>query len=192
MSELPDPGSTEFAEIPNPVAAETREREQPSAEVEEARQALKKEEWEKYLKSMDMTELDFAKYAKYKDAVANEVRELRVTLESLEANDTERVWTKNQTTGDLDDTRLIDGLTGSALFLSDARSRTPTRRSTNLYRSACTFSTICPCPCLGTHPTAVWSGLSSALSWSWKLSRALITSTLSKCRGTAGTRTTWC
>ena len=37
---------------------------------------------------------------------------LKRILEALEARENERVWTKNQTAGELDDGKLIHGLTG--------------------------------------------------------------------------------
>ena len=38
--------------------------------------------------------------------VRREIRELRVILEGAEAKNKERVWLKNQTSGDLDDTKM--------------------------------------------------------------------------------------
>lgn len=38
--------------------------------------------------------------------IRREVRELRVILESVEAKNKERVWLKNQASGDLDDTKM--------------------------------------------------------------------------------------
>lgn len=38
--------------------------------------------------------------------IRREVRELRVILESVEAKKHERVWLKNQSSGDLDDTKM--------------------------------------------------------------------------------------
>ena len=103
----------EFEKLENPMAAESREaRDEMSEEVKQATQALKKEEWAKYLKQLEMSEMDFEKYEKYKDAVKTEIRELRVTLEGLEAKQSERVWLKNQSTGDIDDNKIIDALTG--------------------------------------------------------------------------------
>lgn len=40
------------------------------------------------------------------DNIRREVRELRVILESVEAKKQERVWLKNQASGDLDDTKM--------------------------------------------------------------------------------------
>jgi hypothetical protein len=38
-----------------------------------------------------------------------QIHELRRMLQSLEAKQQERQWLKNQTIGDLDDNRLVDG-----------------------------------------------------------------------------------
>ena len=42
------------------------------------------------------------------DIVAQEVAQLRVLLEGVEAREKERIWAKNQSTGELDDARLVD------------------------------------------------------------------------------------
>ena len=56
--------------------------------------------------------LDENVYKKLYEAVASEILQLRLILESAEARERERVWIKNQTQGELDDNRLIDGATG--------------------------------------------------------------------------------
>ncbi|KAG0296119.1 von Willebrand factor A domain-containing protein 8 [Linnemannia gamsii] len=66
----------------------------------------------KHLASMDMTAADAKIYMAYMENVQREIRELRVILEGIEAKNKERVWLKNQSSGDLDDTKLIEGLTG--------------------------------------------------------------------------------
>ncbi|KAG0045398.1 von Willebrand factor A domain-containing protein 8 [Gryganskiella cystojenkinii] len=66
----------------------------------------------KHLAQMDMTAADAKIYMAYMENVQREIRELRVILESIEAKNKERVWLKNQSSGDLDDTKLIEGLTG--------------------------------------------------------------------------------
>jgi hypothetical protein len=112
VNDLPDPSSAEFEKFDNPTAGERREKDPIAEDVAAAASELKREEWRKALQAIDMSEDDADKYERYKDGVRTEIRELRVTLEGLEANETERVWVKNQSTGDLDDSRLIDGLTG--------------------------------------------------------------------------------
>ncbi|KAJ1560908.1 von Willebrand factor A domain-containing protein 8 [Cladochytrium tenue] len=54
----------------------------------------------------------FVDFLKYHDNVKREIRELRVIFEATEAKNKERIWLRNQTTGDLDDTHLIEGVTG--------------------------------------------------------------------------------
>ena len=41
-----------------------------------------------------------------------EINVLRATLDAMQAKKDERVWLRNRDAGDLDDRRLIDGLTG--------------------------------------------------------------------------------
>ena len=53
-----------------------------------------------------MSQSDMEIYSKYFKNVQREIRELRVILESLEAKNRERTWLRNQTTGDVDDSRL--------------------------------------------------------------------------------------
>lgn len=49
-------------------------------------------------------------------AVARQIRELRVVMEQQEAKDREREWVGHQATGELDDSRLVDGITGDKLI----------------------------------------------------------------------------
>lgn len=51
-------------------------------------------------------------YSRYHDAIASQVQQLVVFLENLEAKDEERIWLKRQGDGELDETRLTEGLTG--------------------------------------------------------------------------------
>ncbi|KAI7879625.1 hypothetical protein K492DRAFT_208133 [Lichtheimia hyalospora FSU 10163] len=81
-------------------------------EVSEAQKEMHEQAMEKMLTKLDMTQGDYTVFQKYMDNVRREVRELRVILESVEAKNKERVWLKNQASGDLDDTKIIEGLTG--------------------------------------------------------------------------------
>ncbi|CAG8498072.1 10507_t:CDS:10, partial [Cetraspora pellucida] len=67
---------------------------------------------QKRLEQINMTQGDFESYRSYKANVQREIRELHVILESIEAKEKERIWLKNQSSGDVDDTKLIEGLTG--------------------------------------------------------------------------------
>lgn len=48
--------------------------------------------------------------------VGREIAQLRVVLQSAETRAKERQWLKHQTTGELDDAKLIDGVTGERLI----------------------------------------------------------------------------
>jgi hypothetical protein len=59
-----------------------------------------------------MSNLDFSTYASHKNNVKREIVELSAFLETVEAKTKERVWITNQSSGELDDTKLVDSLTG--------------------------------------------------------------------------------
>lgn len=74
--------------------------------------AVAQREYQKRLKEIDMSEHDADAYARLHQRVAKHVGHLRSVIESLEAREKERQWAKNQTSGDLDDGKLIEGLAG--------------------------------------------------------------------------------
>ncbi|ORX55569.1 hypothetical protein DM01DRAFT_1334962 [Hesseltinella vesiculosa] len=81
-------------------------------QVNEARKELHDNAMQKMLDKIEMNRGDYDMFQQYMENVRREVRELRVILESVEAKNKERVWLKNQSSGDLDDTKIIEGLTG--------------------------------------------------------------------------------
>ncbi|KAJ2997148.1 von Willebrand factor A domain-containing protein 8 [Globomyces sp. JEL0801] len=81
-------------------------------EVTDAQKELHRENMANYLKQIDMKSQDMDKFLAYKENVQMEIRELRVVLESVEAKNKERIWMRNKTSGDIDDTRLVEGLSG--------------------------------------------------------------------------------
>lgn len=60
----------------------------------------------KKLKDIDMSARDYKKFTKYRSNVQKEIRELRVILQTVEAKNKERVWLKNKSEGDIDDSKL--------------------------------------------------------------------------------------
>ncbi|CAG5132917.1 unnamed protein product, partial [Candidula unifasciata] len=66
------------------------------------------------LKEIEMSEYDGQLYERYSASVRRQVQSLRVILDSLQAKGKERQWLKHQSHGDLDDAKLIDGLTGES------------------------------------------------------------------------------
>ena len=59
-----------------------------------------------------MSEYDAEMYESFSSRVRRQVQSLRVILESLQAKSLERIWLRHQTSGELDDAKLIEGLTG--------------------------------------------------------------------------------
>merc|ERR1719433_2377540 len=64
------------------------------------------------LREIKMSEYDAQLYEQYSAGVRRQVQSIRDILDSLQAKSADRTWLKNQTSGDLDDNRIIDGLTG--------------------------------------------------------------------------------
>ncbi|XP_033322690.2 von Willebrand factor A domain-containing protein c12.2 [Megalopta genalis] len=64
------------------------------------------------LKDIRMKEYDHEVYSRFSSPVQKQVQALRNIIGSLQAKSKEREWCRHQTTGELDDTKLIEGLTG--------------------------------------------------------------------------------
>lgn len=59
-----------------------------------------------------MSEEDSELYDKYLNSVGREISTLRVILEGVEAKAKERVWMIHQSSGDFDDRKIVEGITG--------------------------------------------------------------------------------
>ncbi|KAM4700318.1 von Willebrand factor A domain-containing protein 8 [Discoglossus pictus] len=81
-------------------------------EVKRASREMAQKAFKQRLKEIQMSEYDAATYERFSEAVRRQVQSLRVILDSLQAKGKERQWIKNQSIGDLDDTKIIDGLAG--------------------------------------------------------------------------------
>ena len=51
-------------------------------------------------------------YQRFLDPIKNDIQNLRAVLNQVEIKESESGWIRRQTHGDLDDTRLVDGVTG--------------------------------------------------------------------------------
>ena len=51
-------------------------------------------------------------YERIRSGVDREIHQLRSVLEAAQMRENERIWLKNQTSGELDDAKLVDGVTG--------------------------------------------------------------------------------
>lgn len=56
-----------------------------------------------------MSPYDHSIYSQFSNAVSKQVQTLKIILASLQSKSKERQWTRHQTTGELDDVKLIDG-----------------------------------------------------------------------------------
>eukprot|EP00058_Branchiostoma_floridae_P007969 XP_002593457.1 hypothetical protein BRAFLDRAFT_277037 [Branchiostoma floridae] len=88
------------------------EKEQVPEEVKRAAREMAKKAFEERLREIKMSKYDAESYEKISGGVKRQVQSLRVILDSLQAKSKERQWLKHQTSGDLDEAKLIEGLTG--------------------------------------------------------------------------------
>ncbi|XP_069677328.1 von Willebrand factor A domain-containing protein 8 isoform X2 [Periplaneta americana] len=80
--------------------------------VKKAAREMGQRAFKQRLHEIQMSEYDAKLYGQFSDAVSRQVQALRVILNSLQAKSKERQWLRHQTSGELDDTKLIEGLTG--------------------------------------------------------------------------------
>jgi len=86
------------------------------AEVSEEQERVAREMAEKALKDkleeIEMGEGEFEMYEGLVSPIRGDISNLRQSLGSVEAKNSEKGWIKNQTSGELDDARLVDGASG--------------------------------------------------------------------------------
>uniref|UniRef100_A0A7E4ZTR3 von Willebrand factor A domain-containing protein 8 n=1 Tax=Panagrellus redivivus TaxID=6233 RepID=A0A7E4ZTR3_PANRE len=92
-------------------------KQQVSDEYLKKAREINRAEYHKRLKEIDMTEHDAAQYEAVRGKIDSYVTRMKAVIDSLEAREQERQWMKHQTSGDLDDGKLIEGMTGEkAIF----------------------------------------------------------------------------
>ncbi|TFK52963.1 hypothetical protein OE88DRAFT_1733940 [Heliocybe sulcata] len=80
--------------------------------IKEKAREMAREELARKLEALNMTAGDAKGYGSLLSAVQAHIAQLHDLLENLTAKEEERVWVKRQTDGELDDSRLTEGLTG--------------------------------------------------------------------------------
>ncbi|KAJ8985337.1 hypothetical protein NQ317_008368 [Molorchus minor] len=80
--------------------------------VQRAAREMGRKAFQEKLKEIGMSGYDHSVYSQFSDAVSRQVQSLRVILGNLQAKNKERQWSRHQTSGELDDVKLIDGLLG--------------------------------------------------------------------------------
>lgn len=94
-------------------------------EVREAARKMALKAYKDKLKEIEMSEYDAEIYDSFLSAVKKQVNILRVILDGLQAKSKERRWMKHQTSGELDDTKLIESITGEKSIYKKRKEQEP-------------------------------------------------------------------
>ncbi|KAH7478903.1 hypothetical protein KRP22_011039 [Phytophthora ramorum] len=86
-----------------------------SAEARAKAQAMAQEALAEKLREIDMSDREWETYQSYFKRVERESAQLRAVLANLEAVAQERNWLRHQSSGELDDGKLVDGVAGERL-----------------------------------------------------------------------------
>ncbi len=87
-------------------------KEQVPEHIRKAAREMNRKAYEERLREIRMSEYDAATYEQYSSQVRKQVQSLKTIINGLQAKAKDRQWLKNQTEGELDDTKLIEGITG--------------------------------------------------------------------------------
>lgn len=85
---------------------------QVSDQTKAAAQRIAKKAFEDRLREIQMSKDDHDAYLGFIEPIRSEIAALKTTLETTESRKDERTWLKSQIDGELDTSRLVDGLAG--------------------------------------------------------------------------------
>ena len=83
-----------------------------SEEAQRMARSMAKKALKEKLKELDMGKHDWNRYNQLRAHVNEQISQLKSLLRDLKKRNEERVWLKNQSTGELDDSRIVDALSG--------------------------------------------------------------------------------
>lgn len=83
-----------------------------SEEAKERARQMADEALAKKLKELDMGKLDWKRYNNLRSGVDEQITQLKSHLKDLQKRNEERIWLKNQTSGELDESRIVDAFAG--------------------------------------------------------------------------------
>ena len=83
-----------------------------SQEAKAAARRIAQQELSDRLRKIGMSGEDYETYNSFLEPIKGDIANLRATLETVEFKITERNWVKRQTDGELDDSRLVEGIAG--------------------------------------------------------------------------------
>ncbi|ALC48679.1 c12.2 [Drosophila busckii] len=81
-------------------------------EIKRAAREMNRKAFEQKLEEIKMSAHDHQLYAQFSEPNRKQVQQLKAILEAMQTKSKERQWQKYQTHGELDDTRLIEGIAG--------------------------------------------------------------------------------
>jgi hypothetical protein len=73
---------------------------------------MAKKALEDRLKEIGMGDQEWSMYERFSNPIQEDISKLRGILEAIELKSSERSWVKRQSYGEIDDTKLMDGVTG--------------------------------------------------------------------------------
>uniref|UniRef100_A0AAG5DY10 von Willebrand factor A domain-containing protein 8 n=1 Tax=Anopheles atroparvus TaxID=41427 RepID=A0AAG5DY10_ANOAO len=94
-------------------------------EVKRAAREMNRRAFEEKLREIRMSAYEHGVYEQYAEPVRRQVQQLRVTLQALQARARERQWQRHRTAGELDDTKLVEGLTGERAIYKQRAEQEP-------------------------------------------------------------------
>ena len=88
-----------------------------SKEAQAAARKMAQEAFQKRLEEIEMTTEESEMYRGIRDKIGPEIEQLRRILQNAVLKSKERGWKRNETSGELDDSKIVDGLAGErAIF----------------------------------------------------------------------------
>ncbi|KAJ3023473.1 hypothetical protein HKX48_002900 [Thoreauomyces humboldtii] len=98
--------------------------------IKEAAKQMGREALAKRLSEIKMSAHEATVYKEIFSNVRQEIRQLKVILEGVQAREKERTWLQNQTDGELDEGKIIEGLTGESSIYKRRGEETPEHGAT--------------------------------------------------------------
>lgn len=92
------------------------EKQKVSEEVKRKAREMAQQAYKERLKQIQMSDQDMKTYVKFYENVKSQIVQLREILSSLKAKEQEQVWIKNLPNGELDDNKIVEGITGEKLI----------------------------------------------------------------------------
>uniref|UniRef100_A0A182N1A7 von Willebrand factor A domain-containing protein 8 n=1 Tax=Anopheles dirus TaxID=7168 RepID=A0A182N1A7_9DIPT len=94
-------------------------------EVKRAAREMNRKAFEERLREIQMSPYEHKVYEQYAEPVRRQVQQLRITLQALQARAKERQWQRHRSAGELDDTKLVEGLTGERAIYKQRAEQDP-------------------------------------------------------------------